>query len=184
MTQEEAVRKVLEEFVTRLMDVLQKEVVDNPTVSSGLTKRVLLELLSHEGIVREAYKDSVGVWTWGVGVTDASGHRVGRYKDNPQPMSKIIEIYKWLVETKYLPDVKEAFNRPLTESELAAALSFHYNTGAIKRASWVKSVNAGNTDKAYKEIMNWKTPASIIERREKERDLFFKGLWIVTGKQT
>lgn len=145
MTNEEAIRMVVEEFVAKLTELLKTV---EPAPSSGLTKRVLLELLSHEGIVLEAYKDSVGVWTWGVGVTSASGHRVLRYKDNPQPMSKVIEIYKWLVETKYLPDVLEAFTVELSEAQLAAALSFHYNTGAIKRASWVKSFNAGNVVKA------------------------------------
>jgi len=182
MTQEEAIRKVLEEFVSRLLPILNN--LEDPPASSEVTNEMLLELLSHEGIVREAYKDSVGVWTWGVGVTDASGHRVLRYKDNPQPISRVIEIYKWLVSTKYLPDVKEAFTVPLNEAQLTAALSFHYNTGAIKRASWVKSVNAGNTDKAYKEIMNWRTPSSIVERREKERDLFFNGHWSNNGLAT
>ena len=181
MTNEEAIRMVVEEFVAKLTELLKTV---EPAPSSGLTKRVLLELLSHEGIVLEAYKDSVGVWTWGVGVTSASGHRVLRYKDNPQPMSKVIEIYKWLVETKYLPDVLEAFTVELSEAQLAAALSFHYNTGAIKRASWVKSFNAGNVAKARREIMNWRTPSSIIERRGKERDLFFDEKWSNDGKST
>lgn len=182
MTQEEALKKLLEEFSARVADILRS--VNEPAASSELSDRSLLELLSHEGIVREAYKDSVGVWTWGVGVTDASGHHVLRYKDNPQPISKVIEIFKWLIATKYLPDVKKAFTVELNEAQLAAALSFHYNTGAIKNASWVKSFNKGDVDKAYQEIMNWRTPSSIIERREKERDLFFNGHWSNDGMAT
>ena len=182
MTQEEALKKLLEEFSARVADILRG--VNEPAASSELSDRSLLELLSHEGIVCEAYKDSVGVWTWGVGVTDASGHRVLRYKDNPQPISKVIEIFKWLIATKYLPDVKKAFTVELNEAQLAAALSFHYNTGAIKKASWVKSFNKGDVDKAYQEIMNWRTPSSIIERREKERDLFFNGHWSNDGMAT
>lgn len=38
-----------------------------------ITARVALELASHEGLVRQAYKDSVGVWTWSIGITSASG---------------------------------------------------------------------------------------------------------------
>jgi GH24 family phage-related lysozyme (muramidase) len=182
VTQEEALKKLLEEFSARVADILRG--VNEPAASSELSDRSLLELLSHEGIVCEAYKDSVGVWTWGVGVTDASGHRVLRYKDNPQPISKVIEIFKWLIATKYLPDVKKAFTVELNEAQLAAALSFHYNTGAIKKASWVKSFNKGDVDKAYQEIMNWRTPSSIIERREKERDLFFNGHWSNDGMAT
>ena len=104
----------------------------------GITLRVALELLSHEAIVREAYKDSVGVWTWGVGVTDASGHKVQRYIDSPQTIERCLEIYVWLLRTRYAPAVRKAFEgHNLSEHEFAAALSFHYNTGAIGRATWV-----------------------------------------------
>lgn len=147
-----------------------------------LTERTLLEIIEHEGIVREAYKDSVGVLTWGVGVTDASGHKVARYKRNPATMERVLEVYEWLLRTKYLPDVLEAFkNITLTEYELAAALSFHWNTGEIKTASWVKSFRAGKRDQARREFMNWTKPREIIGRRKAERDLFFDGKWTSDG---
>lgn len=150
-----------------------------------VTERVALEILHHEAIVREAYKDSVGVWTWGVGVTSASGHHVERYKDDPQPLEKVLEIFVWLLKTKYGPDVKAAFGgRDLTEAEFAASLSFHYNTGAIKTADWVESWLAGQVDKARAEIMNWRKPASIAGRRTAERDLFFSGVWSQDGLTT
>ena len=150
-----------------------------------LSNRTLVELASHEGAVLEAYKDTVGVWTWGVGVTNASGHEVHpRYKDNPQSLEKVLEIFEWLAREKYLPAVLKAFKplgRDLEEHELAAALSFHYNTGGIGRATWVKTFCAGDAATAKKQIMNWKTPSSIIGRRKKERDLFFDGKWSNNG---
>ncbi len=150
-----------------------------------ITMRIALELISHEAIVPEAYKDSVGVWTWGVGVTSASGHRVERYKDNPQTIQRCLEIYVWLLRTKYGPEVKDAFaGSPLTEAQFGAALSFHYNTGAIASADWVDSWRAGKADQARSEFMNWRKPASIIERRAKERGLFFDGIWTGNGKAT
>jgi lysozyme len=77
-----------------------------------LTPRIALELIAHEGIVTEAYKDSVGVWTWSVGITDASGHKVfPRYKDKPQPLEHCIGVYLWLLREKYLPPVLAAFGR-------------------------------------------------------------------------
>lgn len=156
-----------------------------PASRSLLTNRTMLELVYHEGIVKEAYKDSVGIWTWGIGVTDASGHSVGRYKDNPQSIPKVLEIFKWLVETKYLPPVLEVFKgHDLSETQLAAAVSFHYNTGAISRASWVKSFKKGQISKAKREFMNWKKPSEIIPRRRAERDLFFDGVWTNDGKAT
>lgn len=156
------------------------------TVSGEITARVALELVGHEAIVQEAYKDSVGVWTWGVGVTNASGHEVfPRYKDQPQTVERCLEVFLWLCRTKYGPEVRKAFKgRALTEAQYAATLSFHYNTGAITRASWVASWLAGDVARARLEIMNWRSPAEIIPRREKERDLFFDGKWSQDGKAT
>ncbi|MDX1819307.1 MAG: hypothetical protein R3197_00295 [Paracoccaceae bacterium] len=146
-----------------------------------ITLRVALEVVCHEAIIRQAYKDSVGVWTWSAGLTSASGHDVTRYINNPQPMQKCLEVYIWALK-RYADDVREAFyGRELTEAQFAAALSFHWNTGAIKRASWVKSWLAGDVSGARKAFMAWRKPPEIIERREKERDLFFDGKWSNDG---
>lgn len=148
----------------------------------ALTPRGVLELLEHEGVVLEAYKDVVGVWTWGVGVTSRSGHKVMRYKDNPSTMEDALRVYLWLLRDKYLPGVLKAFgNHPLSENELSAALSFHYNTGAIHRARWVKLHLAGRRAEARAAIMNWRKPAAILSRRKAERDLFFDGRWSSDG---
>ena len=58
-----------------------------------LTPRIVGEILQHEGLAREAYRDSVGVWTWSVGITDASGHKVARYRDNPQTIERCLEVF-------------------------------------------------------------------------------------------
>lgn len=161
------------------------EPIQDAPFSGAVTLRMACEVIGHEAIVQEAYKDSKGVWTWGIGVTSASGHSVERYRDNPQPIERCIEIYLWLVHKKYLPDVLAAFGSyALTEAQAAAALSFHYNTGAIGRADWVRSVRAGRLEAARAEIMNWRSPPEIVERREKERDLFFDGRWANDGTTT
>ena len=152
--------------------------------ASPLTCKVALEIIGHEAIVQEWYLDSVGRGTWGIGVTNASGHRVDRYKDNPQPIERCLEVYIWLLRTRYIPDVLQAFSRPLTEAQFAAALSFHYNTGKIASADWVDSWKAGHEDDAREQFMHWRKPVSIVERREKERDLFFKGTWSQDGCST
>lgn len=147
-----------------------------------LTQRTMLEIAEHEGIVTQAYKDSVGVWTWGIGVTDASGHSVGRYKGKPQTLERCIEVAEWLMREKYLPAVLEAFRGvKLSESQMAASLSFHYNTGAIKRAQWVQLVRMGQLDRAREAFMQWSKPPEIIKRRRAERDLFFEGRWAGDG---
>ncbi len=151
----------------------------------NLTVRMLQELVGHEAIVLEAYKDSRNIWTWGVGVTSRSGHSVERYKDKPQSIEHCLKIFAWLVMEKYAPAVERAFQgRELSEAQFSAALSFHYNTGAIGRASWVKSWVAGKPTTARKQIMNWTKPPEITNRRKAERDLFFDGKWSSHGKAT
>ncbi len=151
-----------------------------------ITSNIAMEIVAHEAIVREAYKDSVGVWTWSVGITTASGHDVfPRYKDSPQPMQRCLEVFEWVLRTNYAPDVEDAFEgHALTENQFGAALSFHYNTGGIKRASWVKEWKDGDIATARSSFMNWRKPAEIIPRRKKERDLFFDGRWSGDGSVT
>lgn len=142
---------------------------------------VALEIASHEAIIRQAYKDSVGVWTWSVGLTNASGHNIERYIGKPQTLEHCLAVYAWALE-KYAKEVLEAFDgHPLTKEQFTAALSFHWNTGAIKRATWVKLWKARSIAAARKSFMDWAKPASIIPRREKERDLFFDGKWSNDG---
>lgn len=147
-----------------------------------LSERTMLEIAEHEGLVLEAYKDSVGVLTWGFGVTNASGHRVGRYLGKPSTVERAVEVYEWLLRTKYLPGVVRAFKgRKLTEEQLTAALSFHWNTGAIERASWVDAFLAGDIAAARQRFMLWSKPREIIGRRQAERNLFFDGKWSGDG---
>lgn len=149
-----------------------------------LTAKVALEVAAHEGLVRQAYKDSVGVWTWSVGITSRSGHSVERYIGKPQTLERCMEVWIWVLEDYAGAVRKEFAGHALTEAQFAAALSFHYNTGAIGRASWVKKYKAGDRAGARKAIMNWVTPPEITERRKKERDLFFDGKWSGDGKIT
>jgi len=56
-----------------------------------------------------------------------------------------------------------------------ALVSFHYNTGGIAKAALTRHLNAGNRVAAADAFLNWRRPASIIPRREAERDLFRHG---------
>ena len=91
----------------------------------------------HEGVVLKAYRDPVGVWTIGAGLTAASG------VVKPKAGMKITEAEasKLLAEAlarNYEPAVRLAM--PGAEQhEFDGGISFHWNTGAISRASWVKS---------------------------------------------
>ncbi len=131
--------------------------------------------LAHlEGIVPGPYMDSVGVWTYGIGHTaaagdpDPSGMERGADLDD---LPKIIEIFKADL-IKYEVAVANAIDVPLEQHEFDAAVSFHYNTGSIASATWVKTLNTGDREKAAEQIMNWTKPPEIIPRRTAEQDLF------------
>jgi lysozyme len=145
---------------------------------------VAMEVASHEALIRQAYKDSANVLTWCVGMTSATGHSVARYIGNPQPIQHCMNVYVWALRN-YSEQVNEAFaGTKLTKAQYAAAVSFHWNTGAIKRASWVKKFKAGDIAGARKAFMNWVTPPEITGRRAAERDLFFDGKWSNNGTMT
>lgn len=155
------------------------------SLRSMITVKVMQELLHHEAMVLEAYRDSRRIWTWGVGIATTSGFDVKQYKDNPQPVETVIKAYVDMLIQKYAPDVLKAFSSvTLTEYEFAAALSFHYNTGAILRAHWVKHFLKGNKTAALQSFMNWSKPPEIMKRRKAERDLFFDAVWTSDGKAT
>lgn len=142
-----------------------------------LTPKIALEVAGHEAVILETYKDSVGVDTWSVGLTSASGHDVSRYIGKPSSLQHALNVFVWALR-RYWREVLEAFEGyELSEAQAAAALSFHYNTGAIGRASWVKQFKAGERSKARVSFMAWNKPAEIVGRRKKERDLFFDGQW-------
>lgn len=145
---------------------------------------VALEIASHEAVIRQAYKDSVGVWTWSVGLTNATGHNVERYIDNPQTLERCLSVYAWALNN-YAEAVRAEFKgHDLTKAQFAGALSFHWNTGAIRSATWPDLWKSGQMDKARASFLSWRKPPEIIPRREKEAALFFDGVWSNDGTMT
>ena len=71
--------------------------------------------------------------------------------------------------------VPRAVTVPLAPHEFDALVSFHCNTGGIARAALTRHLNAGDREAAARAFLNWRRPASIIPRREAERDLFRHG---------
>lgn len=145
-----------------------------------LTPKSACYTAHEEGFVAEAYLDGGGIWTAFLGVTNASGHQVyPRYLDNPQPLEKGVAISLWLMRERYLPAVENAFaGFALNEAQLAAALSFHWNTGAIGVTTWVKQVLRGEMDAARRFLeTHYLNSGMLTPRREREAALFFDGEW-------
>lgn len=152
------------------------------------SERGVTALILHEGIVPGPYRDSVGVWTYGVGHTSAAGKpypknmKRGMPKNLDAEIDKVFSLFRADL-AKYEARVNQAIKVPVEQHEFDAAVSFDYNTGAIHRATWVKSLNAGDRALAARQIMSWTKPSEIKERREAEQALFEKGTY-PSGKVT
>jgi lysozyme len=146
-----------------------------------LSPRGLYFLAAHEGIVPAPYLDSVGVWTYGIGHAETSGldpnpRRMprGMPADLDAELTRVFEVFAKDME-RFSADVNRAVKVPMLQHEFDAAVSFHFNTGGIGRATWVNSWNAGDKKSAAAQIMNWTRPPEIIGRRRAEQRLWQTG---------
>lgn len=146
-----------------------------------VSERGLAEIASHEGIVLSRYKDSVGVWTIGIGHTVSAGQPDPSKVTRELSLREVMEIFARDIQ-KFEKRVNKAFTRQLTQEQFDAAVSFDFNTGGIHRATWVKKFNSGDFNGARRSFMAWSKPKEIIPRRKAERDLFFDGTYSGNGK--
>lgn len=148
-----------------------------------VSREGLIEIAAHEGIVTSPYRDSVGVWTVGIGHTASAGAPDPKIDRREFSIPEIMDIFTRDI-ARFEARVNRAFKVKLKQHEFDAAVSFDFNTGGIFRASWVKDINAGNRAAAAKAFMRWRKPPEIIPRRQRECDLFFKGRYASGGLAT
>ena len=148
-------------------------------MSIKLTPRIVAYVAHNEAIIPEAYKDSRGIWTWGMGLATTGGYDIMKYKDNETPIVTCLRAAIDALNHDYLPAIIKAFgDRNLSEGQAAAALSFHWNTGAILKAQWVKDFVGANLFQGEKDLReNYTNKGLLQSRRDSEADLFFKGKW-------
>lgn len=131
------------------------------------------------GVVRKAYRDAVGVWTVGPGLTAASGVVV------PKAGMTITEaegdrLFDLAVDRNYMPRVMKALGASAGQNEIDAGVSFDWNTGAILKASWVKSFLAGKDDETRRRFGLWnkaggKVLRGLTRRRAEEANILLLG---------
>lgn len=137
--------------------------------------RGIEDLVLSEGLRLKAYKDSVGVWTIGVGHAATSGRA-----PIPRPGMTITREEALRIlrsDLVYYETDVNAMLPNVPQHVFDGAVSFHFNTGAIRRASWVKTYKTGNMAAARAAFMTWRKPPEIIGRRTREADLIFKGIY-------
>ena len=148
-------------------------------MSMKTSDKGILEIAEHEGVVPAPYRDSVGVWTFGIGHTAAAGGLDPREMNSAMPadvdaaVMRAIDVFRQDL-TKYEARVNAAIKVPLKQHEFDALVSFDFNTGGIHRAQLTKAINRGDKD-AARHFMGWLRPAEIYNRRKAEMRLFQTG---------
>lgn len=163
-----------------------------------ISAKGILEIAENEGIVLGPYKDSKGVWTFGVGHTAGAGEprpvempredtRGWNDARAEQMVLQALALFDRDLD-RFEARVNNAIRVPLAQHEFDALVSFDFNTGAMtwrgssgQPARIVQDINAGvkNGDA----IMGWTKPPEIIPRRKAEQALFRTGDYDANGSK-
>jgi lysozyme len=145
----------------------------------------LVELVGHEGVALSKYKDSVGVWTVGIGATVTEIPGIASW-----PLGRKItvqESFELLSKSivKYENAVNKALTRNIPQYQFDALVSWCYNVGVDwpRKATVVKLINQDAPIKQlYSALMMFKKPPEIIGRRIKEAILLSTGKYSNNGR--
>ncbi len=140
-------------------------------------------IASSEGIVPAVYLDSVGVETFGIGVTHwAIGKKA--MADLPRVVPSDVDAMVdhaldlfLKVLPKYEEPVRSAVRVPLHQHEFDALVHFTYNVGGpnFQKSKLLQNINAGRYESAGKSgFHGWLKPPELRGRRNRESDIFLK----------
>lgn len=151
-------------------------------MSNTTSPRGRAALKLEEGDVLKAYRCPAGRWTIGVGLTKASG------VVDPKPGMVITagesdRLLTLALRRNYEPAVN-AVMPGAAQHVFDGAVSFHFNTGAIKRASWVRDWKARNWARVERSLKAWnkgggKVLTGLVRRREREYAMIRSGIYPV-----
>jgi lysozyme len=141
-----------------------------------------IALIKHfEGCKLTAYRDPVGVWTIGYGLTTGAlpGVSVGAGMTIAQEQA---DDYLTQVLTRFSEKILPGFTRKPTENQFGAFLSLAYNIGfgGFLKSTALRRFNAGD-DQGAVEALQWfnkaggKVLPGLVRRRAAEAALFMRG---------
>lgn len=144
------------------------------------TSRAGIDLIKKwEGLQLKSYKDPVGIWTIGYGITTAAG--VGKVGPNMTITAQRAE--EMLVEalTAYEAAVMKALTRSPTQNQFDAMVSLCWNIGpgAFAKSTLVKRFNRGDYTGVADAFLMWrkaggKVLKGLVRRRLDEQELFLR----------
>lgn len=140
-------------------------------MATTLSQKGITTLNFLEGCPLKAYRDVGGVWTIGAGLTAASG--VIRPKMGMTiTQAEADRLLQAALDQKYIPSVLKVMGASCKQNVVDGAVSFHYNTGAISKASWVAKFKRGDFAGTRVALRLWrKTKGHIVKGLERRREI-------------
>lgn len=130
------------------------------------------QITLREGEKLKAYKDSVGVWTIGVGHTAAAGlpHPVAGMVITAAEADAILTHDLLATEAQVMKLVKVH----LTQNQFDALVSFVFNVGAgaFGGSTLLRKLNAGDYAQAAEQFLVWVKQPELKGRRKQEKAQF------------
>lgn len=125
-------------------------------------------LVDREGLRLEAYQDTVGVWTIGLGHTSAAGPPA------PYPGLVITEDEAWDIfwddAEMFRHEARGLVTVPLEPYQYDALSSFIFNIGTsqFRSSTMLKRLNAADYTGAAEALLWWDKPPEVMTRRRGE----------------
>ncbi len=137
-------------------------------MTTAMSGQGLALLIEREGKRNQAYRDSKGIWTIGVGHTGPDVHEGLVWLDQ-QVAEALRRDLAWAEAA-----VNNGVHGALEQFEFDALVSFIFNIGAGQWASstLLRLINEGDMDGAAAQFDRWHIPAEIASRRNGEREQF------------
>lgn len=148
-----------------------------------ITENGLAFIKRHEGVVRKAYRDPVGILTIGVGFTNRSAavtRQIGRITpDMVLSHEEIDRVLRAVIWEEFFPAVERAMPADAKPHEIDAAVSLCFNCGPGAMGwKWAQAWRRGDRAEAGRLIRTTATTAQgrslpgLVRRRAEEADLF------------
>lgn len=135
-------------------------------------------LIQREGLLTEAYRDSKGYWTIGVGHL-LSLDKTANFGGTVWTKEQCEEVFEQDL-AKYEKSVNDCVKVPLEQHQFDALVSFQHNLGVNalphgnegRPSSVLRALNAGDYEGAGHAFNNWMADPEVRTRRAGERDQF------------
>lgn len=138
-------------------------------------------IYAHEGCPLRAYRDPVGIWTIGPGLTAATG------LITPKAGMEITQeqadrLFDQVMARTHGPRVERMLGANAPQNAKDGGMSFDFNTGGIDTASWVASWLAGQWAEVKRRLSLWckaggRVLPGLVRRRKEEGDIIIDGVY-------